>query len=134
MARYKKEVKLSQIAKETNKVRKRFGDIVVFEMDSNREKMIVDKIIEISSMDIPKSKKDILNIHASLIIFTNIRVDVDDESFINILGNMPGDLKKAVFEVQAVLAEGAEVMKGQIENIMKTQKLSAIIEEVGVNE
>lgn len=134
MARYKKEVKLSQIAKETNKVRKRFGDIVVFEMNSSREKMIIEKVSEIALMDIPKSKKDILNIHASLIVFSNIRVDVDDELFVQIIEDMPQDLKLAIFEIQTILAEGAETMKKHIESIMKTEKLNSTLKEAGVNE
>lgn len=134
MARYKKEVKLSQIGTEVNKVRKRFGNIVVFEMNTGREQKIIEKIIEISSMDIPKEKKEILNLHASLTIFTNIRVDVDDENFIKIMADMPSDLKLAIFEVQSMLSDGSLRMKKNIENMMKSAQLAHALKEVGVDD
>lgn len=117
MARYKKEVRLSEISeKGKNKVRKRFGDIVVFEMDNDREKTILQKFHEIEKMELDQKAKDLLLIHSSIIIFTNIRIDVEDEEFAQIVQDMPLDLKGAILEIQMMIANSITSVTQQIEH------------------
>ena len=117
MARYKKEVRLSEISeKGKNKVRKRFGDIVVFEMDNDREKAILQKFHEIERMELDQKAKDLLLIHSSIIIFTNIRIDVEDEEFAQIVQDMPLDLKGAILEIQMMIANSITSVTQQIEH------------------
>lgn len=117
MARYKKEVRLSEISeKRKNKVRKRFGDIVVFEMDNDREKTILQKFHEIEKMELDQKAKDLLLIHSSIIIFTNIRIDVEDEEFAQIVQDMPLDLKGAILEIQMMIANSITSVTQQIEH------------------
>lgn len=117
MARYKKEVRLSEISeKGKNKVRKRFGDIVVFEMDNDREKVILQKFHEIEKMELDQKAKDLLLIHSSIIIFTNIRIDVEDEEFAQIVQDMPLDLKGAILEIQMMIANSITSVTQQIEH------------------
>lgn len=117
MARYKKEVRLSEISeKGKNKVRKRFGDIVVFEMDNDREKAILQKFHEIEKMELDQKAKDLLLIHSSIIIFTNIRIDVEDEEFAQIVQDMPLDLKGAILEIQMMIAHSITSVTQQIEH------------------
>lgn len=117
MARYKKEVRLSEISeKGKNKVRKRFGDIVVFEMDNDREKAILQKFHEIENMELDQKAKDLLLIHSSIIIFTNIRIDVEDEEFAQIVQDMPLDLKGAILEIQMMIANSITSVTQQIEH------------------
>lgn len=117
MARYKKEVRLSEISeKGKNKVRKRFGDIVVFEMDNDREKAILQKFHEIEKMELDQKAKDLLLIHSSIIIFTNIRIDVEDEEFAQIVQDMPLDLKGAILEIQMMIANSITSVTQQIEH------------------
>lgn len=117
MARYKKEVRLSEISeKGKNKVRKRFGDIVVFEMDNDREKAVLQKFHEIEKMELDQKAKDLLLIHSSIIIFTNIRIDVEDEEFAQIVQDMPLDLKGAILEIQMMIAHSITSVTQQIEH------------------
>ena len=117
MARYKKEVRLSEISeKGKNKVRKRFGDIVVFEMNNDREKAILQKFHEIEKMELDQKAKDLLLIHSSIIIFTNIRIDVEDEEFAQIVQDMPLDLKGAILEIQMMIANSITSVTQQIEH------------------
>lgn len=117
MARYKKEVRLSEISeKGKNKVRKRFGDIVVFEMDNDREKAVLQKFHEIEKMELDQKAKDLLLIHSSIIIFTNIRIDVEDEEFAQIVQDMPLDLKGAILEIQMMIANSITSVTQQIEH------------------
>ena len=117
MARYKKEVRLSEISeKGKNKVRKRFGDIVVFEMDNDREKAVLQKFHEIEKMELDQKAKDLLLIHSSIIIYTNIRIDVEDEEFAQIVQDMPLDLKGAILEIQMMIANSITSVTQQIEH------------------
>lgn len=117
MARYKREVRLSEISeKSKNQVRKRFGDIVVFEMDGDREKVMLQKFHEIERMELEKKVKDVVLIHSAITIFTNIRIDVEDEQFVKILEDMPMDLKGAILEIQMMIADSIHTVTQQIEH------------------
>lgn len=128
MARYKKEVKISDIsAKGKNRVRKRFGDIVVFEMDTDREKLMLQKFQEIDDLKVDKNMRNILIAHSSLTIFTNVRVDVADEEFMEILKDTPLDLANAIMEVEMMIAERTSTVVQQIEHTRLLAKLKAMI-------
>ena len=127
MARYKKEVKISEIsAKGKNRVRKRFGDIVVFEMDTDREKLMLQKFQEIDDMKVDKQLRNILIAHSSLTIFTNVRVDVEDEEFMAILTDTPTDLANAIMEVEMMIAERTSRVLQQIEHTRLLAKLKSM--------
>lgn len=117
MARYKREVRLSEISeKGKNQVRKRFGDIVVFEMDNDREKMMLQKFHEIEQMELEQKVKEVVLIHSAITIFTNIRIDVEDQQFIKILESMSADLKGAILEIQMMIANSITTITQQIEH------------------
>ena len=117
MARYNIEVRLSEISEKGKiKVRKRFGDIVVFEMDNDREKAVLQKFHEIEKMELDQKAKDLLLIHSSINIYTNIRIDVEDEEFAQIEQDMPFDLKGAILEIQMMIANSITSVTQQIEH------------------
>lgn len=127
MARYKKEVKISDIStRGKNRVRKRFGEIVVFEMDTDREKLMLQKFQEIDDMGVDKDIRNILIAHSSLTIFTNVRVDVTDEEFMAILKDTPTDLANAIMEVEMMIAERTNSVLQQIEHTRLLAKLKAM--------
>ena len=85
-------------------------------MDNDREKAVLQKFHEIEKMELDQKAKDLLLIHSSIIIFTNIRIDVEDEEFAQIVQDMPLDLKGAILEIQMMIAHSITSVTQQIEH------------------
>lgn len=123
-----KQVKLSDIAsKQTYTVRKQFGNIVVYEMDAYREKKLMETLHQVEALKLTDEQREILYIHSVIIIFTNIRVDVDDDKFAEIITNMPEPLRQAIIEIQGLITEGISSLINQIETERKLAQFNEML-------
>lgn len=123
-----KQVKLSDIAsKQTYRVRKQFGNIVVYEMDAYREKKLMETLQHVESLQLTDEQREILYIHSVIIIFTNIRVDVDDDKFAEIITTMPEPLRQAIIEIQGLITEGISSLVNQIETERKLAQFNEML-------
>ena len=123
-----KQVKLSDIAsKQTYTVRKQFGNIVVYEMDAYREKKLMETLHQVEALKLTDEQREILYIHSVIIIFTNIRVDVEDDKFAEIITNMPEPLRQAIIEIQGLITEGISSLVNQIETERKLAQFNEML-------
>ncbi len=123
-----KQVKLSDIAsKQTYTVRKQFGNIVVYEMDAYREKKLMETLHQVEALKLTDEQREILYIHSVIIIFTNIRVDVEDDKFAEIITNMPEPLRQAIIEIQGLITEGISSLINQIETERKLAQFNEML-------
>lgn len=123
-----KQVKLSDIAsKQTYTVRKQFGNIVVYEMDAYREKKLMETLHQVEALKLTDEQREILYIHSVIIIFTNIRVDVEDDKFAEIITNMPEPLRQAIIEIQGLITESISSLINQIETERKLAQFNEML-------
>ena len=123
-----KQVKLSDIAsKQTYRVRKQFGNIVVYEMDAYREKKLMETLHQVEALKLTDEQREILYIHSVIIIFTNIRVDVEDDKFAEIITNIPEPLRQAIIEIQGLITEGISSLINQIETERKLAQFNEML-------
>ena len=123
-----KQVKLSDIAsKQKYTVRKQFGNIVVYEMDAYREKKLMETLHQVEALKLTDEQREILYIHSVIIIFTNIRVDVEDDKFAEIITNMPEPLRQAIIEIQGLITEGISSLINQIETERKLAQFNEML-------
>lgn len=126
-----KQVKLSDIAsKQTYTVRKQFGNIVVYEMDAYREKKLMETLHQVEALKLTDEQREILYIHSVIIIFTNIRVDVDDDKFAEIITNMPEPLRQAIIEIQGLITESISSLINQIETERKLAQFNEMLKQM----
>lgn len=126
-----KQVKLSDIAsKQTYTVRKQFGNIVVYEMDAYREKKLMETLHQVEALKLTDEQREILYIHSVIIIFTNIRVDVEDDKFAEIITNMPEPLRQAIIEIQGLITESISSLINQIETERKLAQFNEMLKQM----
>lgn len=126
-----KQVKLSDIAsKQTYTVRKQFGNIVVYEMDAYREKKLMETLHQVEALKLTDEQREILYIHSVIIIFTNIRVDVEDDKFAEIITNMPEPLRQAIIEIQGLITESISSLINQIETERKLAQFNEMLKSM----